>query len=370
MLGPALWQHLETVIGRQGTLFILLILFRLVYYPFFETLLGTTPAKILTRTRVVTVSGDKISFNDSFNRTLSRFVPFESFSFFGAEGWHDQWSGTVVVKETRQGVNGTRYLWIIPAVVVLALAGYFGYEKYEQHQSYLYAKAEHDHKVKGKERTLAALSTAHYVKLEEAQGRSSKDVYLKVEEIDQEKVVASVIPIAQYDVTPPGVEQYYRVHQPVLSRVVLRRDSLRYGYTPDYDEYRANQRNTLRLPGEETEYEVGVVFRQFAPVIERPGGSSLSMRGIALSFENCGWPGTLTAIRNLKGSIAWGTELPLAIEGVGVKQYGCSSFTIAGSEYDHNTSYAFELSVTDATGFVHKYLVEGVNTDRKISKVN
>jgi uncharacterized RDD family membrane protein YckC len=70
------------------------------YYLFFEGIFNSTPGKMITRTRVVTIQGGKPSFGQIFGRTLSRFVPFEAFSFLGAgaTGWHDRWTGTRVVR--------------------------------------------------------------------------------------------------------------------------------------------------------------------------------------------------------------------------------------------------------------------------------
>jgi len=70
------------------------------YYLFFEAVLGATPGKMITRTRVVSVDGSKPSFMQILGRTFSRFVPFEPFSFFSStqEGWHDRWSRTRVVR--------------------------------------------------------------------------------------------------------------------------------------------------------------------------------------------------------------------------------------------------------------------------------
>ncbi len=71
----------------------------LLYYPFFETLFGRTPAKWITGTKVVSLDGSKPGLGKILGRTLSRLVPFEPFSFLGSSdsGWHDQWSDTVTV---------------------------------------------------------------------------------------------------------------------------------------------------------------------------------------------------------------------------------------------------------------------------------
>jgi uncharacterized RDD family membrane protein YckC len=78
------------------------LLVQFVYYAGFETLFGKTPAKWLTRTRVITNAGNRPTFGHVFKRTLVRFVPFEALSFLGrGRGWHDRWSRTRVVLERR-----------------------------------------------------------------------------------------------------------------------------------------------------------------------------------------------------------------------------------------------------------------------------
>lgn len=76
------------------------MLLTLVYYLPLESLTGRTLGKLVTGTRVVNADGLKPSFNQILGRTFSRMVPFEPFSFLGAEGrgWHDTWPKTYVVK--------------------------------------------------------------------------------------------------------------------------------------------------------------------------------------------------------------------------------------------------------------------------------
>lgn len=74
------------------------------YYILFEWAFGRTPGKWLTGTRVVTNAGKRPRFGQIVGRTLSRYVPFEPFSFLGRSrrGWHDRWSGTRVVRVSRR----------------------------------------------------------------------------------------------------------------------------------------------------------------------------------------------------------------------------------------------------------------------------
>ena len=75
------------------------ILVMLSYYFVMESLTGRTVGKLLTRTRVVMEDGSKLTATAAFQRTLSRIIPFEAFSFFGGgPGLHDRLATTRVVK--------------------------------------------------------------------------------------------------------------------------------------------------------------------------------------------------------------------------------------------------------------------------------
>jgi len=73
-----------------------------IFYALSETFLnGKTLGKYITKTRVVTETGEKPTFEQILGRSFSRAVPFDAFSFLNdeASGWHDKWSGTIVVKD-------------------------------------------------------------------------------------------------------------------------------------------------------------------------------------------------------------------------------------------------------------------------------
>ena len=89
----------ETVLSPAGRFFI--SCFNVFFYFFLcEVLWQRTLAKLITGTKVVTVYGTKPTFDAIGMRTLLHFVPFEPLSFLGKNpgGWHDRWSGTVVVR--------------------------------------------------------------------------------------------------------------------------------------------------------------------------------------------------------------------------------------------------------------------------------
>lgn len=76
--------------------------FYAVYYTLIESALGgKSLGKFVTRTKTVTIYGQKPDFVTFLKRSFSRIVPFEPFSFLGSSesGWHDRWSDTMVIDE-------------------------------------------------------------------------------------------------------------------------------------------------------------------------------------------------------------------------------------------------------------------------------
>ncbi len=73
------------------------------YYFIFELLASTTIGKLITNTKVVDIKSlNRPSVIKIFVRTLSRFIPFEGLSIFlndKKQIWHDQISGTTIIKK-------------------------------------------------------------------------------------------------------------------------------------------------------------------------------------------------------------------------------------------------------------------------------
>jgi len=68
------------------------------YYFGMETLTkGRSIGKFITGTQVVTLEGETPTANVFLKRSFCRIIPFEAFSFFGENGWHDSIPKTAVV---------------------------------------------------------------------------------------------------------------------------------------------------------------------------------------------------------------------------------------------------------------------------------
>lgn len=93
----------------------------IVYYAVFECVFGTTPAKLLTGTIVVSVKEVKNRLDGQIMiRSLLRSLPIDPLTFLGKSGgWHDRYSGTSVVNDKSIDRGGWGYL-MIPVLIGLA----------------------------------------------------------------------------------------------------------------------------------------------------------------------------------------------------------------------------------------------------------
>ncbi|SHG56515.1 RDD family protein [Massilia sp. CF038] len=93
LIGPA---AIAAIQAWNGFLFSVALF--IVYYAAFESIWARTPGKFILGTKVMTETGGVPGFGTIMKRTLSRFIPFEAFSYFGDRGWHDEVAKTVVIR--------------------------------------------------------------------------------------------------------------------------------------------------------------------------------------------------------------------------------------------------------------------------------
>ena len=88
--------------GLIGNIFGM-FLFALYYLICEGSLKGKTIGKYITKTRAVNPDGSRMDTSTIVKRSFCRLVPFEQFSFLGSgtAGWHDRWSNTIVIDETK-----------------------------------------------------------------------------------------------------------------------------------------------------------------------------------------------------------------------------------------------------------------------------
>lgn len=89
----------QSIIFNEVGVYVLFLFASIVYYNIFEMFTGRSLGKYITGTKIVLEDGSKPKPKDIFIRTLSRYIPFDDFSFLGyyGRGLHDSLSKTFVV---------------------------------------------------------------------------------------------------------------------------------------------------------------------------------------------------------------------------------------------------------------------------------
>jgi hypothetical protein len=366
---------LENLMGEQFTIFVLFVIVRLLYYPFYELLFNATPAKFFTETRVVSDLEAKPETIQIVARTLSRFIPFEPFSFFGKRGWHDSLPQTKVVDEVSTGVDGTRYFWIFPGILVAVLLGFIGNEWYDNHKSYVYRRNKHNNMIASFKDEFRKLSASTLIQIEDiSETYSEYDYFLKVEEIKGDDITAYVIMRKQnYSKSLIEIEMLYNQYKETgsLQVVTFKRSDLDTAYTYDYNQWKDREtRNTAALMNDDKKFHITYVDRLFAPGLQGRGTGSYGT-DISMEMMNYGWPGNIVSIETIEGTIDWtNQELPKRMPPVRIGDNDYPSFYLQGANYERNSGYKFRVDVEDTLGGKHSFLVEGHNLQQNVTRLN
>ncbi|MWB96069.1 hypothetical protein GON26_17015 [Flavobacterium sp. GA093] len=97
-------QKLFNIISTREILFVnrtTVIVVFLLYFILAENIFQKTLGKVITKTKVVNLEGEKPNFIDITIRTFCRLIPFDGISYlYSISGFHDKLSKTIVIKET------------------------------------------------------------------------------------------------------------------------------------------------------------------------------------------------------------------------------------------------------------------------------
>lgn len=96
-------QKLFKIISTREILFVnrttALVVF-ILYFILTENMFQKTLGKVVTKTKVVNLDGEKPNFVEITVRTFSRLIPFDSISYlYCISGFHDKLSKTIVIKD-------------------------------------------------------------------------------------------------------------------------------------------------------------------------------------------------------------------------------------------------------------------------------
>jgi RDD family len=399
LLVPNILEKITSESNERNAIVLFLLAAQLIYYPFFEYFLNATPAKLLTESRVTSNIGEVPRFGAILGRTFARYIPFSPLSFLFSTGWHDRLSNTVVVREVRTGVNGARYLLIIPAFILLFILGILGYQKYEDYIFYQSQKSYHDKEVSAIKNGLKQLSTADIVEIEEVDdyflAKNNNDIrmpteeeslvavelggeveeeefdysrqklFLKIEKMNKDSLDVTLIPteITIYNSLPLlEIERLYLRNKASFRQFKISLSDLNHAYTEEFKLY-DKKYNASRLIGGKKHYRIKQIARLFEPNL-RLGSGSISSGVISLDLENYGWPAQLVDIIPVSGKVKWKkSDLPADLPFIYPRYH------LQGMEYIQQEEYQLQLIVVDSTQRKHKFFIKGVDFEHSIKKI-
>jgi uncharacterized RDD family membrane protein YckC len=336
----------------------------IIYYLFFEVLFGATPAKFLTETRVLSRDGGKPGLHTVLLRTVTRYVPFEFFSYLGrGDVLHDRWSGTMVVQEKRTGILAGWYLLVIPLLALIGWAGHAGLKIGIERDFYAIEKTRYESEVQRIKHALSNLEKGSIIETKVIKENTFYDlVYLKVEDISDNQILLSAWKNDGNEPTMFELDQILMSPEQPLPVLEIDPKILAKCITPDfdyYDGYMREMRHGLALCtnvlNDDRKFEITGIHRIFESDLGDLGSNDYKKGGVRFNFENQGGPAELIAIDTIEGNLNWTVDLPLRFGSV---KESSRFFSISAGDQKPWRRFKFRLTVRDDEGHIQKYVME------------
>ncbi len=309
---PNQWLNsLSDIFGEQFSATILLTIGSIIYYIFFESLFRKTPAKYLTQTSVVSLSGEALKFEDIFTRTFSRKIPFNPLSFFGTMGWHDSISKTMVVQEKEQSKYGKWHWLIIPA---LGLVFFLNYQFNEFRNDYFRYQEENgiiagEYEVLKK--ALNNLKVGDIISLKKS-GNYYYDAshFLKVLKINNDAVTLAVIEKTYDQKNLYDIDLYHDFGDKAFKEIVLNKKDLEQAMCSEYAFFDGYNGCGFEFVKGEANMRIYSIDDPYAPSIKFKSFFKNNDAITTIKLENFGVTATLVNIETIEGDFNIDARLP------------------------------------------------------------
>ena len=360
---------MHDLIGRQVTTYTIFFLCTFIYYVFYEVLLGFTPAKILTDSRVIMIHGGKISFGTGLLRTLSRNVPFEGVAFLlGPNCPHDYWTDTRVIKEKQPAVKSYLGLWIFSIAVIIAIASYYGNKFHKQKAFENLFLRGHEIATIDIENHLAHLDTSTVFQLENVNNRYNNDStnFLKVEAVHGDSIECSLFKYKE-DRTTYEMEREYILAEKKFPQITVYKSVLKNLYKPEYDKYGEDALQGKAFLNDGEKYRIEKIRWFFGPEIEYfPGSGFYSEEyGVEMRLFNMGSAATLIGIKNIEGDLKWEQSFPKFVNAMEIS----GNLKLAVTNFKLKGKYKSVLTVEGMNGVQQKYMIEIHNSTTYVYRI-
>lgn len=368
---------LEPIWEGRLTRFILMIFVGIIFYLFFEGIFKTTPAKMLTGSRVVNENGSLVTFTTILTRTLVRKIPLEPFTFFGTNGGiHDTWTNTEVVKEVNNGVPIRRYWWIVVLMLFVGFGSY-GIKQYaEYYLYYSHQKGKFEHKLEAIEKKFERPNSNQFYIIERVIDKNrwyrNSTFALKLEKVKDGICYFRFFNVDYKLNNINKMEIHYLKNKETLPLTSVPLVILEKAIVKDYNRVENKDIIGQKLINErDEEFYITNIHEGFKVDLYLDDASYYkSSKQLYLSIRSQGWPGEVVEIVELgEGDNQWklGNGSVSARFRSG-KRGG--RIKISTSHYEEGESFAFEIHVQDTIGRMERYRIEGDSEVQKLMQID
>ncbi|WP_139423060.1 RDD family protein [Chryseobacterium mulctrae] len=310
-------ETLQKFFRGRWSLYTIIFVLILIYYPISEILFGSSPGKFLTESRVVNSKAESPSSSTIFLRTLCRNIPFDALSFFSKRGWHDSLSETYVVKEKRTGFKTNKLLWILPVLAIYLLVMYFGKRFYTEYKANIEFNNTMSEKLNFLESEIKNPNTNQFFVVNDIDYYGNiKNYGFKIEKIEGSKItIKRIIGESLSESSFAQAKYLYEQQKDTAKTFVIRKYDLVNIFPNNQEElYRPVKTLEFFEPG--IRYGIENVYHFNAPYLEVSIGQDskdYSNHNASVYFQNLGGSGTILNIKNINNDIKWNASFPLKI---------------------------------------------------------
>ncbi|MES2574460.1 MAG: RDD family protein [Bacteroidota bacterium] len=374
-------HHFENDSSKDLIAFSYLLLFRFVYYLFFELVFKSSPAKFLTETRVMDSVGEPTNLKEVFLRTFYRNIPLNPVTFLFGYNLHDNWSATEVFQEKRVGVSGNKYLGYFFTMIIFFVILYFGVNFYDKHQKENYKLQVYEQKINQNKQDISNLVIGDIIIIHHYSSNDSGQYILKVSNIIGDKIYFNKIDSNVYNQPDEEViirnkDKYFLNELDTFH--VNRKDLLKAIITADerlkIENYQVNNPEGFgfKLLKDNKNYFIINVIALGRPIlkIEKAGSSELGHKFTELTFRisNLGISSKLIAVKSNQDDVLWSVEnsvIPVQIPNFSGNYSNESVLNIKGKG-DNIKDPDFTISIQDSLGKKYKYQILSNNDNSDV----
>ncbi|MNU19358.1 RDD family protein [compost metagenome] len=361
-------ETLQKFFRGRWSLYTIIFVLILIYYPISEILFGSSPGKFLTESRVVNSKAESPNSSTIFLRTLCRNIPFDALSFFSKRGWHDSLSETYVVKEKRTGFKTNKLLWILPVLAIYLLVMYFGKRFYTEYKANIEFNNTMSEKLNFLESEIKNPNTNQFFVVNDVDYYGNiKNYGFKIEKIEGSKItIKRIIGESLSESSFEQAKYLYEQQKDTAKTFVIRKYDLVNIFPNNQEElYRPVKTLEFFEPG--IRYGIENVYNFNAPFLKAQiskDDNDYTNKKVTMYLHNLGASGTITNIKNQNNEIRWKTNFPLKMN-----NSNSSPVVIQLENYNFTEVNISKIEVLDSLNKNHSFMIKTDGLTNEISEV-